>query len=110
MFCDADIVTAMAVSRAGSIRAAANLLHKSQPAVSHAMMRLEEKLGFKLFDRSQYRIALTDQGRDFLQRTEALLSIDTQLNDYAEIIRKGQESTFQLAVWPMVDNLSLIHI
>lgn len=100
MFLDADIRTAVAVNHSGSIRAAAKMLHKSQPAVSHAIKRLEHKLGFELFDRSEYRISLSPQGRDFMQRSEALLSIDAQLQDYAEVVRKGQESTLQLAVWP----------
>lgn len=108
MFSDNDIHTASAVSHYGSIRAAAKILHKSQPAVSHAIKRLEEKLGFELFDRSQYRITLTGQGQDFLQRSEALLSIDVQLQDYAEVIRKGQESAIQLAVWPMVNQTLLM--
>jgi len=110
MFSDPDITTAMAVNRSGSIRGAAKLMHKSQPAVSQAIMRLEGKLGFKLFDRSQYRIALTEQGRDFLQRAEAMLSIDAQLQDYAEVIRAGQESTLHLAVWPVVNQLLLTRV
>jgi DNA-binding transcriptional LysR family regulator len=110
MFSDSDISTAMAVNRSGSIRAAAKIMHKSQPAVSQAIMRLESKLGFKLFDRSQYRIALTKQGYDFLQRSEAIVSIDAQLQDYAEVIRKGQESALQLAVWPMVSQDLLMRV
>lgn len=110
MFADVDIRTATAVYHCGSIRAAAKTLHKSQPAVSQAIMRLEAKLGFKLFDRSQYRIALTEQGHDFLQRSEALLSIDAQLQDYAEVICRGQESALQLSIWPMVNETLLIKV
>lgn len=110
MFADADIRTAYQVAHCGSIRAAAKILHKSQPAVSHAVMRLEHKLGFALFDRSGYRIELTAEGRDFLQRCEGLLSIDAHLRDYAEVIRKGQESALHIAVWPMVNQTLLMSV
>lgn len=110
MFSDTDIYTANVVAHSGSIHAAAKKLHKSQPAISHAVLRLEEKLGFKLFDRSGYRIALTAQGRDFLQRSEGLLSLKVQLQDYAEVIRKGQESTLSIAIWPMVDQRLLTKV
>jgi DNA-binding transcriptional LysR family regulator len=110
MFSDSDIYTANVVAQCGSIRAAAKKLHKSQPAVSHGVMRLEEKLGFPLFDRSGYRISLTAEGHDFLQRSEGLLSIDAHLQDYAEVIRKGQESTLSIAVWPMLDQVKLMAV
>ena len=110
MFSDTDIYTANVVAHSGSIRAAAKKLHKSQPAISHAVLRLEEKLGFKLFDRSGYRIAPTAQGRDFLQRSEGLLSMEAQLQDYAEVIRRGQESTLALAIWPMVNQALLTRV
>lgn len=110
MFSDADIVTALTVAQTGGIRGAAKKLHKSQPAVSHAIKRLEDKLGFEVFDRSQYRIVPSEQGQDFLQRCEGLLSIDTQLQGYVEAIRKGQESNLHIAVWPMFDSIRLMRV
>lgn len=110
MFSSSDINIANAVAQCGGIRTAAQKLHKSQPAVSNAVRRLEQKIGFALFDRSAYRIALTPQGRDFLQRCEGLLSIDAQLQDYADVIRKGQESTLSIAVWPMLDQIRLMTV
>ena len=101
MFSVSDIHTARTVGQLGSIRAAARQLHRTQPAVSQAIRRLEERIGFALFDRSGYRVTPTPQGRDFLQQSEMLLHSEAQLREYAEVLAKGQESTVAVAVWPM---------
>ncbi len=49
-------------AKAGSLSKAANELYISQPAVSQAIMQLEERLGCKLFPRSSRGIALTSEG------------------------------------------------
>lgn len=104
MFSINDIHIARTVSKAGSIHAAAQRLHKSQPAISQTLKRLEQKVGFSLFDRSGYRVALTAKGEDFLLQAEALVAHDIRLTEYAEMLRKGQESTVNIAVWPMVED------
>jgi DNA-binding transcriptional LysR family regulator len=40
-----------AVMQSGSVTGAAGLLHTSQPTVSRELARLEQVLGFSLFDR-----------------------------------------------------------
>jgi DNA-binding transcriptional LysR family regulator len=54
-----------------SFSRAATKLHRTQPAVSQAIKRLEEELGERLFDRSSKQGALTEAGRvlrDYAQR------------------------------------------
>ena len=53
----------LAVARAGSFRAAAEVLHLSQPALSQHVAELERELGARLLDRLGRRIALTEAGR-----------------------------------------------
>ncbi|MEA3301388.1 MAG: LysR family transcriptional regulator [Pseudomonadota bacterium] len=108
MFSISDIQTARAVGQLGSIRAAARQLHRTQPAVSQAIRRLEERIGFALFDRSGYRVTPTARGRDFLQQSEILLLSDAHLREYAGVLAKGQESTLALAVWPMFGEARLL--
>lgn len=51
------------VARRGSLSAAAEALHVSQPAASKTIRELEEILGVALFDRTGRRLALTAAGR-----------------------------------------------
>ncbi len=63
----------IAITRSGSFRGAAELVHLSQPSLSHQIRRLESELGVRLFDRSQRPVALTEPGRVLLDQAEAIL-------------------------------------
>jgi LysR family transcriptional regulator for metE and metH len=52
-----------AIADTGSVARAADVLHLSQPAVSHALRALEDRLGVRLFERAR-RMALTPAGRE----------------------------------------------
>ena len=63
----------VAVARAGSTRAAAERVARSQSAASAALTELEATLGVALFDRVGRRLVLNEQGRDLLPRAVNLL-------------------------------------
>ena len=63
----------VAVARAGSTRAAAERVARSQSAASSALAELESTLGVKLFDRVGRRLTLNAQGRVLLPRAVGLL-------------------------------------
>ncbi len=63
----------VAVARAGSTRAAAERVARSQSAASSALAELESTLGVKLFDRVGRRLTLNAQGRALLPRAVGLL-------------------------------------
>ncbi|WP_050603092.1 LysR family transcriptional regulator [Ruegeria sp. 6PALISEP08] len=59
----------------GSLSVAAQHLNVSQPALSTALTRVEEHLGHPLFTRRRgAAMALTPQGRRFIEQAEALLN------------------------------------
>ncbi|MEL6571220.1 MAG: pca operon transcription factor PcaQ [Pseudomonadota bacterium] len=60
-------------ARLGSLTAAANAMHVSQPAASKTIKELEQILGRPLFDRSARRLTLTPAGKVFQQHTGAAL-------------------------------------
>ena len=51
-----------AVATKGSFQAAGAALNRSHPSVFVAVARLEQQLGLTLFDRSGYRVGLTEAG------------------------------------------------
>lgn len=61
------------VERTGSLRAAAQTLHLTQPALSKALKELESILGFALFTRTTRGLASTAQGRIFIHGAHLLI-------------------------------------
>jgi|SRR5882672_4755716 len=64
------------VAKAGSVNAAARLLHTSQPAVSRELRTLEERLGVLLFDRLPRGMRLTEAGQVLLDYAERIFGLD----------------------------------
>lgn len=64
----------LAIADAGSFATAAAQLDMSQPGVSRAVARLEQRLGVRLFDRTTRVVSLTDEGRRFQTRVLPLLA------------------------------------
>lgn len=52
----------LALAREGSVSAAAQVLHISQPTLSRQLIELERELGTTLFDRGRHGITLTEDG------------------------------------------------
>ena len=63
----------VATARAGSTRAAADRVARSQSAASAALAELEGHLGTRLFDRVGRRLVLNEQGRALLPKATSLL-------------------------------------
>ncbi len=65
--------TAIEVARTGSVRATADLLCVTEPAISKTLRELEEQLGVRLFERTKKGMALTDIGRQFTNYAHSAL-------------------------------------
>ncbi|WP_283138401.1 LysR family transcriptional regulator [Rhizohabitans arisaemae] len=62
-----------AVARHGTVTAAAQALHYSQPSVSHHLAKLEAETGAKLIQRVGRGVRLTDAGRLLAERAAEIL-------------------------------------
>ena len=76
----AELQVFLAVATEHSFSRAATRLHRTQPAVSQAIKRLEEELDERLFDRSSKDGRLTEAGEILLDYAQRL----TRLKDEAE--------------------------
>ena len=62
-----------AVAESGSFSRAAQQSHVSQPSLSQQILKLEDELGVRLFDRLGRSVRLTEVGKTFLPRARAVL-------------------------------------
>src|SRR5690242_15068585 len=69
----------LTVAREGSLTAAADFLHLTQPTLSRQLKDLEQKLGKKLFNRSSHSVILTDEGMLLRKRAEEILDMVDKL-------------------------------
>lgn len=76
-----------AVIAGGGFSRAADALGMSSSGVSHAIARLEARLGVRLLDRTTRSVALTDEGRRFYERVRPSLA---EIEDAAADIASGK--------------------
>ena len=78
-----------AFASCGTLSAAAEQLHISQPALSRSMKRLEDELGVKLFDRQKSRLTLNENGELTVRYARNLLMQErTMIEQIREFDRK----------------------
>ena len=70
----AELQVFLTVAAERSFSRAAEKLHRTQPAVSQAIRRLEDELGERLFDRSSKQGTLTEAGRVLREYAQRLLA------------------------------------
>lgn len=83
-----------------SVTQAAAILGVTQPAVSAQLGRLEEAIGFRLFDRSGGRLKPTNEGLSFYEDVAKALGNFEHLEQAAENIRKGSLGRLTVASHP----------
>jgi DNA-binding transcriptional LysR family regulator len=81
------------VTRSGSYTAAARRLHVTQSAVSHAIRKLEDRVGHQLITWRHRRFALTDEG-EYLRQTCQQVFYD--LGEAERVLAEGGSSLTQV--------------
>ncbi|RMC50386.1 LysR family transcriptional regulator [Lactobacillus sp. ESL0263] len=84
--------TFITVVETGSFQKAAATQYISQRAVSQSIAKLENELGFKLFERGKNKISITSQGQEFFLKTKEILhSFSVEINS----LRHEAATTYQ---------------
>jgi LysR family transcriptional regulator, hydrogen peroxide-inducible genes activator len=83
-----------AVARTGSFTRAAIEEGVAQPSLSQQIVKLEQTLGAKLFDRLGRSIQLTEYGRTLLPQALAILRQVNEARSTLESLRRGVGATF----------------
>ena len=81
----------VAVARTGNFSRAAEQCHVAQPSLSQQILKLEEELGERLFDRTKREAKLTPHGEAFLRRALRILeevhAAKREATDARELLR-----------------------
>ena len=88
------------VYKKGSFTKASKNLFISQPSLSAAISKLENDLGFRIFDRSTIPCSLTPQGKIYIESIEEIIEIENNMhrriknfsNDYNSSLAVGGSS------------------
>ncbi|MFC0119583.1 LysR family transcriptional regulator [Pseudoalteromonas xiamenensis] len=92
------------IAKSASLSEAAIKLHKTQPALTQSIRKLEEEVGFQLLDRTQYRLTMTEKGRHFHKEVEMLLANHTHLKSLAKELALGNEPKVQICYQPIFNS------
>ena len=96
------------VARLGSFHAASSELRITQPAISRAIMTLENAINAKLFERSRSGVKLTPEGRLLLDFSDSLSCrmidlekrIQNPSDESAGVVQIGTFESLAFYLWP----------
>lgn len=97
-----QLVSVLEVAEQQNITKAAKKLFISQPSLSNQLIRLEEELGVKLFERQRRRVFATDAGKIFVERARRILRQMDELKEAMEDHAKLRRGRLRLGILPLI--------
>lgn len=107
-FHDLEVFTV--VTKEKSFSKAARKLFRTQPAISLSIRRLEDEIGWPVFDRSTKEPALTDTGRVLYDYAEKLLNLRGQIRPKLEELRNVETGRVRIGANEIGAMFLLAHI
>lgn len=93
------------IAQTGSISRAADSLGIAQPSLSQQLLRLEDEVGIRLFDRTTRGVTLTEGGRVFLERAHQILHVTEQAVADTQHLREEARGQVVFAMPPSIARL-----
>jgi DNA-binding transcriptional LysR family regulator len=98
------------IVQSGSFKQAAAELHKTQPAISLTIKKLEDELEVNLFDRSGHRPSLTSHGRSFFEKSLKVLQGMSELEGLSQSFQKNEEPEIFISIDGISPLPRLLHV
>src|SRR6266481_4513319 len=92
-----QLETFLAVVQTGSFSGAAKVVHRTQPAVSQVVRKLEDEVGEALFDRSSRDGRLTDAGKVLQEYAQKMLNLRREARASLKELGQFQRGTLVMA-------------
>lgn len=92
----------LCIEAVGSLRAAAQQLNTSQPALSAAIQQLETELGAPLLVRTRRGVTLTTFGQAFIRRARLIVAESQRAQDEIRQLRGHREGQISFSTSPAV--------
>lgn len=96
-----------AVMTAGSVTGAAALLHTSQPTLSRDLARLEQLLGYALFERERGRLRATARARMLFDEVERSFQGLARVVERAQALGRSEDAELSLLSLPALSHALL---
>ena len=101
------------IAESGSVLAAAEQLHRTQPTVSVAIRKMEEEFDLKILNRDSYRARLTPAGEALYRQAKRVLQQADTFSSTARQLAIGNEAELRVAIeasCPMPLALDLLRV
>lgn len=79
-----------AFSEYGTLSAASEALHITQPSLSRSMQKLERELGVTLFERTKNHIALNENGQLAAEYAERILAMEDEMSSRVQALDRSR--------------------
>lgn len=99
---------AAAVAQYKNFSKAADALFVTQPTLSQQVRKLEEELGFPLFERTTRRVSVTPGGETFLASARPLLGAWDALMLEVEKLKSGPSCALRVGILPTFAHLNIL--
>src|SRR5436853_577001 len=92
-----DLQLLEAIELHGSFTKAAQHLFRTRSAITQAIQKIEQAIGYPIFDRSVYRPEFTKEGKSLLERGRYILKQMQQLETELYLKQQGWGSEFTIS-------------